>query len=499
MEELIGFLKRILTSIGLKYTEDGYVQIEADGADSPVLLCGKSLVLPTQENINTMVGTGESGENEVLKLPFNPIYEDSVKGDTKCFQWLRIYMEKRISHTVAGLGELLLTMAADKSLQTKTTTAINKFLMSINDAKTPHNSTGRNKLIDEKTVENWLKLYTSYALKPVGLVSITVKKSGKIDGVKYNRVATLISDLYDVLLEATADTPVNGVKLRNKDIAVFKLLIEFMLDGIKDNQSIYEASMDAEHPAFISLTKLYIRIMNKLMPMVKVLKNINPETGDSAYLEISITEDELDNLSIYKPFLLTLPEEFDLIGNSNKKANKLPSIDVNTINNSPTLAAPAMVSHNPILNDAARGNQPVTPEPSQPSSSTSSKMKELEEMEKELEIEKKMLELERQKAELSNMRQGISTGGYNSLPSRQPNPSTVDENDPVIAAGRSIGSPTNRAMYGSSYSGSQYPSYGGQYATRYQGYSAGTYSGSGYNSGYNRYAYPTGRVINYGR
>ena len=498
MEELIDFLKRVLTSIGLKYTEDGYVQIEADGSDSPVLLCGKSLVLPTQENINTMVGTGESGENEVLKLPFNPIYEDSVKGDTKCFQWLRIYMEKRISHTVAGLGELLLTMASDKSLQTKTTTAINKFLMSINDAKTPHNSTGRNKLIDVKTVENWLKLYTSYALKPVGLVSITVKKSGKIDGVKYNRVATLISDLYDVLLEATADTPVNGVKLRNKDIAVFKLLIEFMLDGIKDNQSIYEASMDSEHPAFISLTKLYIKIMNKLMPMVKVLKNINPETGDSAYLEISITEDELDNLGIYKPFLLTLPEEFDLIGNSNKKANKLPSIDVNTINNSPSLSAPAIVSNNPILNDAVRASQTVIAEPSKAVSNTTSKMQKLEEMEKELELEKKMLELEKQKAEISNMRQGISTGSYNSLTPRQPN--NIDENDPVIAAGRSIGSPMSRAMYGNSYVGSQYPDYGSRYPNQHQGYGVGTYSGSGYvSSSYNRYAYPAGRTTMFRR
>lgn len=485
MEQLLDFLKRILISIGVKCSDDGYLQLKSDGVDTPILLSGKSLVLPTQENIKTMVGKDESGENVVLKLPFNPIHEDVLKGDTKCFQWLRIVMEKRVSLTVAGLGELLLTMASDKSLQANTTTAINKFLMSINDAKTPHNSTGRNKLIDEKTIENWLKLYTIYAPKPVDIVSITVKKRGKIDGVKYNRVATLISNLYDVLLDATTDTPINGVKLRNKDIAVFKLLLEFMLDGIKDNQSIYEASNDGEYPAFISLTKLYIRIMNKLMPMVKTLNHINPETGDTIYLEISVTEDELDNLGIYKPFLLTIPSDLDLIRNNNKKASKLPSLDVNSIKNSPSLSTPTAVSNNPILNDAIRASQTVTTEPSTPVSNTSSKMQKLEEMEKELEIEKKMLELEKQKAQIANMRQGISNGGYNSVAPMQPNTNLIDENDPVIAAGRSIGSPMSTAMYGYSRNVTQYPAHGNQC----QSYR------TGYNSTYSRYSYPTGRII----
>lgn len=484
MEDLIDLLKRLLTSIGLKYTEDGYIQIESDGIDTPVLLSNKSLVLPTQENIKTMIGPGESGENEVLKLPFNPIYEDSVKGDTKCFQQLRIIMEKRIGHTIAGLGELLLTMASDKSLQIKNTLAINKFLSSINDAKTPHNSTGRNKLIDEKSVENWLKLYESYVTKPVGLVSITVKKSGKIDGVKYNRVTTLISDLYDVLLEAKSDTAINGVKLRNKDISVFKLLLEFMLDGIKGNQSIYEASMDKEHPAFISLTKLYIRIMSRLMPMVKVLKDINPVTGDSSFLEILIKEEELDNLSIYKPFLLTIPEEFDLIGNTNKKSSKLSSINANSINNSPSLNHTAMGSHNPIINDALRTTQVATTE-----NTTNSRMQKLEEMEKELELEKKMLDLERQKVELSNMRHGISNGNYNNLLSRPTSGRAVDESDPVIAAGRSIGSPMSRGNYEYEYGyvRDQYPLHGNRYY--------GTYS----SSTYNRYAYPVNRTGVYRR
>ena len=149
------------------------------------------------------------------------------------------------------------------------------------------------------------------------------------------------------------------------------------------------------------------------------------------------------------------------------------------------MSTPTAVSNNPILNDAIRASQTVTTEPTTPVSNTSSKMQKLEEMEKELELEKKMLELEKQKAQIANMRQGISNGGYNSVAPMQPNTNLIDENDPVIAAGRSIGSPMSTAMYGYSRSVTQYPAHGNQY----QSYR------SGYNSTYNRYSYPTGRII----
>ena len=72
--DFIEFYKSVLDSIGLvKYTDDGFIYIPRDdNMKDLVNINGKMLVLPTKDNIDSLVVKKEDGSLEVTKLLINP-------------------------------------------------------------------------------------------------------------------------------------------------------------------------------------------------------------------------------------------------------------------------------------------------------------------------------------------------------------------------------------------------------------------------------------------
>lgn len=304
MEELLSFYRRILENVKFEITEDGF--IESNG--ELVTFGGKPLVLPTEEQLNSVIDKNENGEYEVMKIPFNPLNEDIVKGDSSSIKKLKHVIELRLGVSIAYVGELLLTLASNKDLQKQTNIEINKFLGELNKAQ----NIGIKQLVDDKSIDAWVGMWKNTIKKSKSFVSIYLKKAGIHEGTKYNRLATLTCDAYDELLNADKDTPVCGVKLRNKDITIFQILFSFILDGMDENGNMSFGTNESLSPAFVSLFTLYVSVMKRINKLANLLRKVNPTIIDDIIVEDLIDVNELEEVSQYSNAVAKVPNENDL-------------------------------------------------------------------------------------------------------------------------------------------------------------------------------------------
>jgi hypothetical protein len=318
------FYKKVLASLGLFVTEDNFIKTSGEPTGILVTEDGKPLVLPTHDHINTIFSKDDDGELIITKIPYNPLNENVIKGDTLSLKRTKTVAEVRLSYALLSAGALLLSLASNKELQKKTSIEINEFLASLNKAANP----GIKKFVDDRSIELWQNMFAASLKSDKGFVTIFLKKSGVKDGVKYNRLATMACNLYDELLTVDNETPIYGVKLRNKDITIFKLMLEYLIPGI-ENGTISYGSNDSESPGFLSLFTLYKDTAAKIMSVIKQLDYVNKEYSDTGFIDITVTDQELNNLGVYKSELLTIPNEIDLT--RQKAAKKIPLADINSV------------------------------------------------------------------------------------------------------------------------------------------------------------------------
>ena len=322
---LIEFYTKVLEGFNLQVSDDGFIRVR--GGDEVLMCAGKTLVLPLPEHINSAFTTDEDGKTVVAKVLYNPINEDIVRGDSASLKTTKLFAEQHLGFSIACVGELLLRLACDKNLQQSTKLEINKFMKDILVGG------GQNikQIIDEKTVTNWTTICNEFTKNGDALVEIFLKKKGTHDGKEYNRLAVMHSKLYDELLKADKDTPVGGIKLRNKDLAIFKTIFPYILGELSEDNTICVGSNNAESPAFVSLMILYLKRMERISKLLEGLKHVDESIYDMCALPNQLlSEGDIYELDGYKTELVKIPTEVDL-----NRSIQLPSS---------TLARPDMAS-----------------------------------------------------------------------------------------------------------------------------------------------------------
>jgi len=367
-KNLIEFYKATLASLGLSVTDDNYVKIDVgNGKLVTLTTSGKPLVLPTKEHIDSAVDMDEdSGKLVTTKILYNPLNEDVIKGDSTALKKTKDIVETRLAHSFAGVCELLLTLASNKKLQTKTTMEINKFLSSLSAAQNP----GIKQIVDDKTIDLWGKIYakTLDHTTKTKLLKLYLKKSGKYDGTKFNRLAVLTLPLLEEIQSADKDTGVLDIKLRNKDIKVFELLYTYIFKDIDEHNTLNIGSNDPESPGFISLFKIYLTIGNRLNSISKSLKGVNAELYDSVHLNLKVTLNELDQLNNYARELAVIPSELEL--NRQRSAPVSSNQTLANAMNQPAVQPPVHVAQQP----QQVVQQPELQQPQQPELSLAQKI-----------------------------------------------------------------------------------------------------------------------------
>ena len=336
---LIDFYKATVSSLGLIYDDDGFLYVPGNKKPTLLLEDGLPLVLPSKEAIDSLFSEDEEGI-KITKVLYNPIDENVVKGDNKTLVRTKTIVENRIGYGVMALGSLLLQLANNTKLQNKINSLeVNKFLASLSSVKKQN----MKEIVDQKSIDSWLDIYQNYLKSGRDVVEIYLKKSGTYKNTKYNRLATLKHNIYDELIAADQDTPVGGIKLRNKDLATFKLLFEFILEGIDENGVISMGSNDTFSPAFVSLMSIYISIMTRLNNFNRILADVDAEIADSGYVGIEITQEDINNVSGYNVEVKAVPNNMDI-----ERRMKAPEI-----------AAAAIKAPTPTLHQAQAAPAPV--------------------------------------------------------------------------------------------------------------------------------------------
>lgn len=302
------FYKQVLETLSIE-EKDGYLYLtNSEGDPIPWTDNGKQLVLPTKKHLANLLEEDEDGNVEIARIPYNPLNEDVVKGDSTSLRKTKLAVELVLGHKLALVGEMMLMVASNKSLQTKTGAEINKFLGMIVDAKS-HNT---KHIVDDKSISLWSTMYQEALKREAGMITIYLKKGGIKDGDRYNRLAVLNSPVYDELLKAEKGDTVYEVKLdRRKDLEVFRALLKYLLPDLNSNNCLEIGSNDNECPAFVALYRTFLTVMERINTLLKLLKKVIPDAEEDI-VELPITEDDLLSLNSYKQELVLIPNEVDL-------------------------------------------------------------------------------------------------------------------------------------------------------------------------------------------
>lgn len=304
---LIEFYTKVLEGFNLQVSDDGFIRVR--GGDEVLMCGGKTLVLPLPDHINSAFTTDDDGKTVVAKVLYNPINEDIVRGDSASLKTTKLFAEQHLGFSIACIGELLLRLACDKNLQQSTKLEINKFMKDILIASNQNVK----HIIDEKTLSNWTSICNEFTKDGDALVEIFLKKKGTYNGKEYNRLAVLHSKLYDELLKADKDTPLGGIKLRNKDIMIFRTIFSYVLGELSEDNTICVGSNNAESPAFVSLMILYIKRMERITNLLESLKHVDESIYDMCALPNPLlNEGDIYELEGYKAELIKIPTEVDL-------------------------------------------------------------------------------------------------------------------------------------------------------------------------------------------
>lgn len=366
---LVEFYKKVISSLKLEL-EDDFIMTSTNTGPEQVLAGGKPMVLPTKEHLASLLGYDEDDKLTIFKIPFNPLAEDAVKGDAMSVIRSKTSVELRISQAIGFATLLLLEVASNTELQKKTNIEINEFLSSLSAAQRPNIT----QLVDEKLINKFIAIIQNAAKISNGLISIYLKKQGIKNGAKFTRLASLTVTLYDELVKVCnkETTKVYNVDLRPKDAIILKLALEFLLPGIEEGVISFGTN-DKESPAFIALFTLYLTVMEKPLRILTQLKNVNEDFYDAGYVDISLTLDEVTNLSGYKHELALIPNEIQLTRDqvtASKAKTAMPVIQNNVnrdIGDLPVMTQPQTLQPAPQLAVAQpQYQQPQYQQPQQP-------------------------------------------------------------------------------------------------------------------------------------
>lgn len=313
MSKLISFYKRVLSSLGIQTDEQDFVVVDTGKKIQPMLIDGKPVVLPTKQHIDTMTTVESNGEVKINKVLFNPLREDLIKGETEVLIKLKKNYEIRINFAVCNLVELYIRFGMDQELQKKASLEASTFLTSLNVTRN-RNVTNA---IDAGTIEKWGKIYAGLLKAPStkGAVHLFSKKAGKLNNVTYSKLVTATFPLYEALCNLKKDETIFDVKLRNKDIDVLKVIFKYIFNNIDTPEYYMIGSSDASS-SFVSLTKMYIKIMSRINELISTLNFIDPEVIPTYITELEVDMNELDNLAMYDADLAKIPNDIDMGRNS---------------------------------------------------------------------------------------------------------------------------------------------------------------------------------------
>lgn len=267
---------------GLSVDSDGFVSVALSDKAKPFTIKGKRVVIPTKTQL--LVEGWDS------RIAFHLLKENILRGETDVFSRYRKAITQRLDCVVLATMSYLLEVALNVDMQKKLKTRQTKFLAALKHHE-----------VDAKTLDNFNKLthqqFTDASHKSV-FVSSFIKRNGKYKEVNYSRVCNISFPLYEMLEEAD-DNKIGKVKLRIKDVFIFKALLEYIFPNIKDEGS-YNAGSDSKIAPYLQSLLLAMR---NLIKDTNEVANTFLSKNDENYDMFAIRDDWFEMIDDLSPLL----------------------------------------------------------------------------------------------------------------------------------------------------------------------------------------------------
>lgn len=256
-DNVVKFYKDILQTAGCAVDKDGNVSVINllnTEENSPVLLDGKRLVIPTQQQLSVPDWSN--------RLAFHPLVENIMQDESPVLAKYRQILNQRIQG-VLSLAIITLCEVASSSKDTKKLSPEQlEFLTAFKDA-------------DEKTISVLTSLLKRMPLGSVthAFVSIYLKKGGVIQGKKFSRAAIVSFPFYTELLKDEKE--VYGVSLRKKDKETFKKVMEFIFPSIAEAGSYNAGTLVKQAPFLTALLIAAGKLMDELNTVISLFSEFS--------------------------------------------------------------------------------------------------------------------------------------------------------------------------------------------------------------------------------
>lgn len=214
----------ILAFAGLEADSDGYISTIVADRREPAVMGGLRLVLPTDQHLRN--------PNPKEKVIFHPLSENILRGESEVITKLRDIINIRLNFTFGIVGNALLNLAASPEEHHKLTPDQTELLIALKD-------------VDDITTKHFASIIFEGIKNQANkmFMNIYLKRGGSIGEKRYSRAGILTFGLYEELLKDSQE--VYGVKLRVKDKEALKKLFEFILPGIKEDNTCYNRGSDS--------------------------------------------------------------------------------------------------------------------------------------------------------------------------------------------------------------------------------------------------------------
>ena len=351
--KLEDFYKKVLLSTGFIVNEEGGIFITED---TPVMNNDLPYYLPSKENINSIYGA----DAKIKKILFNPLIEDYFNKKNS-----NISLKKVIAMGEFYLTEKIITIAVNLLKTTDVSSGDFKLTNFYNSLGLLGKSNpARKKLVDQNTHKVFDQLFSNLIGDPENkIVKFSQVNSGKIDKEKFNVVTSLYSPLLDNIYKMEKEGPITellGVKVRQKDIDILIIILEYLLNGIKEdgNNSISIGSNN-DYAGLESFLILYIALSEHLNEVTESLTNIlKDDIEDDGEINLQLSLKDLEELPMLKASAITVPSEKSLANRVETPAplsikDKMKGYAGNMINNNVINANNGLPQNNniPLLNN----------------------------------------------------------------------------------------------------------------------------------------------------
>lgn len=256
---LLDYYKLIVEECaGMVLSEDGTIHSSVDGVLAPVLVNKKKLIMPTREFL--------SRPDWEQFTAFHPLSEKSSMGESEVLRTIRMYMYTTLNGDGSMILESAIRLAASPALHKKLPAKVKRMLAIVPDA-------------DDRSVKDMGKILDRLGShNRAKLVSIFLKRKGKLDGREYSRVCSVD---FPILTDANDDTrEILGVQVRVKDYEPFKALICWVY-GVEKGYS--RGTNTPIAPYLTCLLQSWFAIAEHINEIVTLLKDSLPELAVLGY------------------------------------------------------------------------------------------------------------------------------------------------------------------------------------------------------------------------